>query len=209
MPETKCVPALLREVAVGYLWETGSTIPKSRSQRTVKVGTGSKPEIPWSKTKIGLDGGNPITEAIATRRAETTRDDVELLGLDHRAMQEELGRWRSLPPEEIGIAVHDGADAPILLSIWLVESSTGGGERRVGVQTIAVKPDGTRVPAAERQTDHYLAAPPASPIFSPSQRGKFFENAVEPTLQRELKHKGAANGDGSYSSTLIGYVEIQ
>jgi len=31
---------------------------------------------------------------------------------------------------------------------------------------------------------------------------------VEPTLQRELKHKGAANGDGSYSAELIGYVEI-
>jgi hypothetical protein len=31
---------------------------------------------------------------------------------------------------------------------------------------------------------------------------------VEPTLQRELKNKGAANGDGSYSAELIGYVEI-
>jgi hypothetical protein len=31
---------------------------------------------------------------------------------------------------------------------------------------------------------------------------------VEPTLQRELKHKRAANGDRSYSAELIGYVEI-
>ncbi|GEM_PF-6596573 len=35
-----------------------------------------------------------------------------------------------------------------------------------------------------------------------------FTHAVEPTLQRELKHKAAANGDGSYSAELIGYVEI-
>jgi hypothetical protein len=35
-----------------------------------------------------------------------------------------------------------------------------------------------------------------------------FVQAVEPTLQRELKHKRAANGDDSYSADLIGYVEI-
>jgi hypothetical protein len=42
----------------------------------------------------------------------------------------------------------------------------------------------------------------------PEQRLELFTRAVEPTLQRELKHKGAANGDGSYSAELIGYVEV-
>ena len=37
-------------------------------------------------------------------------------------------------------------------------------------------------------------------IYSPEQLSR--------PLQRELKHKGAANGDGSYSAELIGYVEI-
>jgi hypothetical protein len=147
--------------------------------------------------------------AFGTRRLCSGRDDIELLGLDHRLMQDELGRWRSLPPEEIGIAVHGGVDTPILLSFWLVESSTGNGERRVGVQIIAVRPDGTRVPAAERQADQYLSASAAAPAFTPSQRSKLFAGAVEPALQRELKHKGAANGDGSYSASLIGYVEVQ
>jgi hypothetical protein len=45
--------------------------------------------------------------------------------------------------------------------------------------------------------------------FTPEQRSQLFNTAVEPTLQRELKHKGAANGDGSYSAMLIGYVEAQ
>jgi hypothetical protein len=35
------------------------------------------------------------------------------------------------------------------------------------------------------------------PRFTPDQRLEMFSRAVEPTLQRELKHKGAANGDGS------------
>jgi hypothetical protein len=90
----------------------------------------------------------------------------------------------------------------------MVEASAGNGERRVVVQPIAVKQDGTRVPAVERQCDRYLQAPATAPRFLPEQRLELFARAVEPTLQRELKHKGAANGDGSYSAELIGYVEI-
>ena len=72
------------------------------------------------------------------------------MGLDHPLVQEELGRWRSVPPEEVGIAVSGDVDEPILLSLWIVEASAGKGERRVVVQPIAVKQDGTRVPAVER-----------------------------------------------------------
>lgn len=64
------------------------------------------------------------------------------------------------------------------------------------------------VPAIERQCERYLQAPATSPKFVPEQRLDLFVRVVEPTLQRELKHKGAANGDGSYSAELIGYVEI-
>jgi len=96
----------------------------------------------------------------------------------------------------------------VLLSLWIVEASAGKGERRVVVQPIAVKQDGTRVPTVERLCDKYLQAPPAAPMFRPEERRDLFARAVEPTLQRDLKHKGAANGDGSYSAELIGYVEI-
>jgi hypothetical protein len=130
------------------------------------------------------------------------------MGLDHSLVQEELGRWRSVPPEEVGIAVEGDVEAPVLLSFWMVEVSAGKGERRVVVQPIAVKLDGTRVPAVERQCERYLHASTTTPKFSPEQRLDIFSRVVEPTLQRELKHKGAANGDGSYSAELIGYAEI-
>lgn len=113
-----------------------------------------------------------------------------------------------MSPEEVGIAVEGDVEAPVLLSFWMVEVSAGKGERRVVVQPIAVKQDGTRVPAVERQCERYLHAPTTAPKFSPEQRLDIFSLVVEPTLQRELKHKGAANGDGSYSAELIGYVEI-
>jgi len=142
------------------------------------------------------------------RETATSQDDLELMGLDHPLVQEELGRWRSLPPEDVGIAVSGDVEEPVLLSLWMVETSASNGERHVVVQPIAIKQDGTRVPAVERQCERYLQAPAATPTFQPEQRFELFARAVEPTLQRELKHKGAANGDGSYSAELIGYIEI-
>lgn len=142
------------------------------------------------------------------RDVATSSDDLELMGLDHPLVQEELGRWRSVPPEELGIAVKGDVEVPVLLSFWLVETSAGNGERRVIIQSIAVRQDGTRVPAVERQCERYLQSPTTNSNYSPEQRLELFSRVVEPTLQRELKHKGAANGDGSYSAELIGYVEI-
>ena len=53
-----------------------------------------------------------------------------------------------------------------------------------------------------------MNAPVAKPFLTAKERLGLFGNVVEPTLQRELKHKGLATGDGSYSAELIGYVEI-
>ena len=128
--------------------------------------------------------------------------------LDHPLVQEELGRWRIVPPEDLGIAVAAEVDNPVLLSFWMVEASGKNGERRIVVQPIAVKQDGTRVPAVERHCERYLQFPITAPRFTPDQRLEMFSRTVEPTLQRELKHKGTANGDGSYSAELVGYAEI-
>ncbi|AET95558.1 helicase (plasmid) [Burkholderia sp. SFA1] len=156
---------------------------------------------------VTIDGARRARFTL-NRDSAAKQDDVELLGLDHELVQEELGRWRSVPPEEVGIAVAEEVDAPVMLSFWMVEASAGNGERRVVIQPIAVKQDGTRVPGIERQCERYLQALASKPTFVPEQRLVLFASAVEPTLQRELKHKGAANGDDSYSADLIGYVEI-
>ena len=90
----------------------------------------------------------------------------------------------------------------------MVEISTGNGDRRTILQPIAIKEDGSRVPSVERQCEPLFHSPPSIPHFTPEQRLDLFSKFVEPMLQRELKHKGAANGDGSYSAELVGYVEV-
>ncbi len=142
------------------------------------------------------------------RDKATGSESLELMGLDHPLVQEELGRWRSLPPEDVGLAVQGDVDEPVLLSVWMIETSGRNGERRVVVQPVAVRMNGTRVPAIERNCEHCFQASAAMPELSAEQRSDTFARFVEPTLQRELKHNGTANGDGSYSAELIGYVEL-
>ena len=60
----------------------------------------------------------------------------------------------------------------------------------------------------ERQVEQYLQAPTTSPRLASEQRQALFAQIVEPTLQRELRRKGAANRGDSYSAELIGYAEI-
>ena len=171
-----------------------------RQQRLVKVDD-------ETYDLVNVDGARRARFTL-NRETATGSDSLELMGLDHPLVQEELGRWRSVPPEDVGLAVLADVDEPVLLSIWMVETSGKSGDRRLVVQPIAVKEDGTRAPAIERKCESYLQAPVALPKFSAEQRLDMFARTVEPTLQRELRHKGAATGDGSYSAELIGYVEI-
>jgi hypothetical protein len=156
---------------------------------------------------VSVDGARG-TRFTLNRDAATGQDDLALLGLDHPLLQAEMSRWRSLLPEDVGIAVSGDVDEPVLLSLWLVESSAPGGERRVIVQPIAINQDGVRIPSVERQVERYWRAPATSPLLTTERRLQLFARVVEPMLQRELRHKGAANGDGSYSAELIGYIEI-
>lgn len=155
-----------------------------------------------------MNDGTRRTRFTLNRDIATSLEDVELMGLDHPIVQEELVRWRSVPPEEIGISVSGDIDEPVLLSLWMIETSAGSGERRIMLQPIAVKQNGARVPSVERQGESYFQAPIKASLFSPQQRVSLFSRVIEPTLLRELKHKGAADGDGSYTADLIGYVEV-
>lgn len=152
--------------------------------------------------------GNLIIHFTTNRDTANGRDDIELLGLDHSIVLEEINRWKSLPPEDIGITVYGDVDGTVILSLWLVEAATGLGEKCVSIQSIAVKTDGTRVLSIERHTAQYYGAQATKSFLTTEKRIEFFNSVIEPTLQRELWHKGTAAGDGSYSTKLIGYLEI-
>ena len=142
------------------------------------------------------------------RDTATSSDSVDLIGLDHPLIQEELGHWRGIPPEQLGVSLDGEGSGPAIISIWMVEAANGRGEKRTTVQPIALKLDGTRAPALERRIDHVMKFAPTNPILTPTLRLAMFGQVAEITLERELKHKGIVSAEGSYSAELIGYIEL-
>ncbi|MEI8250658.1 MAG: SNF2-related protein [Synechococcus sp. ELA057] len=143
------------------------------------------------------------------RDLASSDDSLELIGLDHPMITEHLQRWRALPPEDLGVAVYSSEiDKPAILSLWYVESSLTNGEKRIYVQPIAVDESGKRLPLLEKNHAAAFRAAGGEPFLNLSKRRQIFEALVEPALQRELAHKGAADGNGSYTPELIGYIEI-
>lgn len=152
--------------------------------------------------------GTQKTRFTLDRETAASDEAVDLMGLDHPLVQEELSRWRGLPPEQLGVAVRGSEDGPVLLSLWRIEAMSGECEKRISVQPIAVTLNGTRMPGVERETAQFLHAEAARPMLSPETRLLLFKSAVEPALQRELRHKGGEVGGGSFSAELIAYIEI-
>jgi hypothetical protein len=114
-------------------------------------------EVDSNTFDLVTSDGKRRTRFSLDRETAANRDDVELLGLDHPVMLEELGRWRNLLPEDLGIAV-EGDGRLVVLTLWLVEASTTRGERGTAVQPIAVNREGVRVPGVERQAERHLLA---------------------------------------------------
>jgi hypothetical protein len=82
------------------------------------------------------------------------------------------------------------------------------GDKRTIIQPIAITQDGSRIPFIEKQGIQYLKYSSCRSHLTVEQRKDLLSKYIEPTLQRELNHKGTNNGDGSYSAELIGYIEI-
>lgn len=143
-----------------------------------------------------------------TREVATSEEGFELLGLDHPMVQQELGRWRALAPEELGAAVAGDGSGPAILSIWYVETRSTDGEKRNILQPIAISPDGTRLPVLERRVTQLINGRPSQPFLTQELRSEVFRQSLEPALQRELRHKWSKGDTHSYSAEMIGYLEI-
>ena len=157
--------------------------------------------------RIHDEDGTEVMEFTTNRDAAREREGLELMGLDHPLMFEELRRWQGLPPEEVGVSV-EGEEGPAVVAWWLVDARAGAGERRAYLQPVAVDLDGRRVPVLERMREDLWARPPAEPQLSREQRLHVLRDVIEPMLQRQLQHQGLAPETGGYSAKLVGWVEV-
>lgn len=151
---------------------------------------------------------SPILRFTTKRETAKDRDDVELLGLDHPVVEESLRRWRSMPPEELGVAVESDAAEAGVVTFWLVQSQGRKGGKRTHVQTLGVGMDGTRSLALERRGDALLNGSATTPPLGLQERQSLLLLHIEPMLRRELLHHGVISEDDGYSADAIGWVEV-
>jgi superfamily II DNA or RNA helicase len=142
------------------------------------------------------------------RDAATSVDGLQLLGLDHPIVEDALARLRALPPEELGAAVKTDDGLKGVATWWLVEASTQKNERRTFVLPLVLRGDGTRVPQVERSSDQIFDLPQVSSELNSAERLELLHAVVEPTLQRELRHRGVIADEGSFSAELLTWIEL-
>lgn len=166
----------------------------------------------WNRAEDGScsvsdEQGKILAQFTRDRDKASQSDSLDVVGLDHPLIQRELEHWRKLPPEQIGFSVK-GQGTSGVLTHWLVEAQAARGDRRRLILPLACQSDGGRLPALERSANSVYAWPSTPPRTDVSQRLDFLHRVVEPSLQRELRHRGLVAGDAGFSAELVGYVEI-
>jgi hypothetical protein len=142
------------------------------------------------------------------RSAAVDGASLDLLGLDHSAVEDALRAARDLSPEEIGAAVKGDSEDSGVIAQWLVECQGAKGDRRALVQSLAVRSDGLRMPAWERLAKTFFEKEPVSAMLSLSDRLRLLHGTLEPMLDRELKHRGMVADGETFRTTLIGWIEV-
>ena len=134
-------------------------------------------------------------------------ENLQLVGLEHPAIQKWLSKYRSMPPGEralIGTFPNfDGVDG--LLTYWHVTIHSPKGQVENRVIPIGLTMAGDRYPYLERQDVSQVTAPGGAPISSvdPDALIRLIDEKAEPILRRELQYIGTLSEGASYSSRLV------
>lgn len=142
-----------------------------------------------------------------SRDAASHQKELQLLGLDHPLVQEELKHWSSISADELGISVQADVESEILLLIWETEIMISSGNRRTIVISIAMDESGRRHPSVEKIHHAFFQKESCNPHFSAEQRNSIYRKFSESALQREIGYRGYTDIEG-YNPKIIGCVEL-
>ena len=168
---------------------------------------GSLESIGDERLQLNLNGEPPMVCTLDRDLAQAD-ESVELLGIDHPLMSRLLSRWRSAPADGAGAAAKTGLERKAVLTLWLVQTYGRGNDSGAHLVPVAVDAEGKRVPALEKQYQTCFASPSGPVQFSLTERERLLADAIEPTLQRELGHRGIAALDKGYATELVGWIEV-
>ncbi len=150
-------------------------------------------------------------KGVMLKRFTSSRDlardteGIDLLGLDHPLVESAIERWRGTSPDELGASVQDQNENAIV-TWWYVEGHGQRGDQVNQIVTLAIRPDGSRLPALERTANIVLHHSGAPPSLSATQRISILKTHIEPMLQREARQRGFVQR-GGFSAVLLLWIE--
>jgi hypothetical protein len=149
--------------------------------------------------------GQPEMLFTTEREQANATESLELLGLDHPIVAEQLRQWQSLPAEELGLCVQSPDGRQGVVSVWRIESRDAKGRTQARIVSIACGIDGVRIPTWEKRPEDLYSASATTGSFR-HDTGRMIE-LTKGALLRELEQRGLAGSGRSYGADLVGWVE--
>lgn len=132
----------------------------------------------------------------------TNRDDaansekLQLIGLDHPLIVQQLNQFKNLAPEQIGF-YSTKLNVGEYVSIWEVQADNDKGHHMHSIIKLSIDENGNRLPHLEKNIDV---------IFESNHKrliNKINLSKLELALERELHHRNVVKPDQSYTAKII------
>lgn len=161
-----------------------------------------------NRYEIRNNDGAPLYKMTMDRDLAVGEENLDLLGLDHPLVQTLLKKWQSTLPEELAVSVKYETNEPVVMTWWLIQTHGKNGQVKNLVRIFATDLSGKRQPNLEQQAKQILHSPISPPVMTAESRKRLLTDVIEPMMSRDLKQKDLIVGEGSFTTTLLGWVEI-
>jgi hypothetical protein len=157
---------------------------------------------------VGKDAESEVL-LTAERQLSLSRENVQLLGLDHPIVSAYLRKFRELSPQDVGIRVQSPDGTQGVLAAWAVEARGDKGQLTRMIVTLGIDGEGRRHVPWERQPERiWRSAVSADKGSRGDSKITILRDTLEPMLQRELEHRGLGRASRGFEAKLIGWVEV-
>jgi hypothetical protein len=155
---------------------------------------------------VGKDGESEAL--LTTERELLSRENVQLLGLDHPIVAAYLRIFREVSPQDLGIRVQSPDGTEGVLAAWAVDARGDKGQLKRMIVTLGIDGEGRRHVAWERQPEKmWRSTVSAANGRRGDSKTTLIRDVLEPMLQRELEHRGLGKASRGFEAKLIGWVE--
>jgi hypothetical protein len=157
---------------------------------------------------VGKDGDSEIL-LTTERELSLSRENVQLLGLDHPIVATYLRKFREVSSQDVGMRVQSPDGTEGVLAAWAVEARGDKGQLKRMIVTLGIDGEGRRHVAWERQPEKmWRSAVSADNGKRGDSKITVLRDTLEPMLQRELEHRGLGKASRGFEAKLIGWIEV-